>query len=791
MRLAAVDNDGAWHWLGSGDGYIFLRSDFGPWGSHKKMIELKVYQTSEGWEAEWFVSNLRQTVANARTHDFIHWKPQTYRNVSKNPVYNSHTRKEWEEATITLNGERLKGYSSEIDKSVLENILEFVAEKECMQIRDAERMKDDSLRFAGLSPLKLSATHHLDKAYPISDNLIGIFFEDINYAADGGLYAEMVQNRDFEYRPTDKNNKDWNSGHSWSLTDWKGNTKTMQFCESNPLHPNNSIYLKIPNSDERQILTNTGFDGYSLHKNENYIFSIFARIDAASHKSPKLNVSIKNKSGLTIAKGIVKLKGKGWKKYEVTLRCDADATEGIMQIEIPEKSGIDLDMISLFPEKTFNNRRNGLRKDLADVLSALKPKFIRFPGGCVAHGDGIDNIYDWKGSIGPVETRKPLRNIWNYHQSRGLGYYEYFLMCEDMGATPLPVLAAGVPCQNSGRAHSGSHDELTSLGQQCGIPMDKMEQYTQDILDLIEYANGDISTEWGAKRAEAGHPAPFGLKYIGIGNEDMITPVFEERFQYIQNRIKAKYPEIRIIGTVGPFYEGSDYEEGWRFAKARKIDMVDEHYYVEPGWFLHHRDFYDEYDRNASHVYLGEYASHIEGRKNNLETALTVGLYLTDIERNGDVVEMTSYAPLLAKKNHINWRPDLIYFTNDSIHLTPDYYVQWLFGNNPGTHYIPTEIKDLDNMSGEIACRVGYSLTRDDKSDDLILKIANLLPVEISFDDKFEPEPECTYSAKALVMAGNPTDECTKPEEKSVTIKDGILKYTAPPYSISVIRLRK
>lgn len=287
------------------------------------------------------------------------------------------------------------------------------------------------------------------------------------------------------------------------------------------------------------------------------------------------------------------------------LKADADADHASIKVEPLGTGKVALDMISLFPQQTFKGRKNGLRADLAQTLADLKPKFMRFPGGCVAHGDGLHNIYNWKETIGPLEARKPQRNLWGYHQTKGLGYYEYFQFCEDMGCEPLPVLAAGVSCQNSSdRGH----------GQQGGIPMDKMPEYVQDVLDLIEWANGDAkTTKWGKLRAEQGHPAPFNLKYIGIGNEDLISKTFEERYLMIVKAVKEKYPDIVVCGTSGPWSEGSDYETGWRLAKDHKIDMIDEHYYQTPGWFIYHQDYYDQYDRNGSKVYLGEYAAHTPG----------------------------------------------------------------------------------------------------------------------------------------------------------------------------------
>lgn len=793
LRLAWSEGGKEWNSIclpssSSKSGYNFVSSDFGPWGSHKTMFSPRIFKTANGWMAVWYVSNKYETLASAVTKDFIKWKPQRYAEKKDSCSLGYCNLPEGKTLVADVAGREFKGEEITISRKDLTALLDYMKAREVKETADKDLMKDDAVRFKSLKPLtgsiKVSSPNNGKK---ISDKLIGIFFEDINYSADGGLYAELVQNRDFEYKFEENHREGWGPAYGWNLIDTYGNKKEMKFNTENPIHANNSTYLTISSEPVMQTLINNGFDGISLKKGEKYRFSMFVRNDGKSSKS-KFDIRLLSDKGDLIAQTSVSVKGKGWQKVEKVMTANSDVSNARLAIYIPSKTACDLDMISLFPVDTFNGRENGLRKDLAQVLADLKPRFVRFPGGCVAHGDGIDNIYDWKGSIGPLEARKPLRNIWNYHQSRGLGYHEYFLMCEDFGAEPLPVLAAGVPCQNSGRKHAHSYNEITSMGQQCGIPMDQMDEYVQDILDLIEYANGSADTEWGAKRAAAGHPEPFNMKYIGIGNEDMITEVFEERFKYIHDILKEKHPEITVVGTVGPFYEGTDYEEGWEFAKKENVAMVDEHYYVAPGWYLNHRDFYDNYDRKGPHVYLGEYASHLPNRDNTLETALTIGLYLTDVERNGDVVDMTSYAPLLAKDGHYNWRPDLIFFNNDSISLTPDYYVQKMYGNNSGTLYIPSKL-NLSDSSDEVKKRVGVSVVKDEESGDLIIKVANLLPVEINFDESLANLGVSDTKVQIEVLAGSPDDKCTKPYKESVNIKDGMLKFTSNPYSLSVIRI--
>lgn len=792
LRFAWHDGSGEWRTVNTdssrrSEGFDFVKSDFGPWGSHKKMYDPRLFRIPGGWRAVWYVSDLRETLAVAESPDLISWGPQRYVS-AKGSDYDTCGVAASERSTQTVGGRTRSGEVRKVPRAVVEKLERYMADRREKASFNSEVMKDDSLRFSCLGALSATARPRKG-ATPlrVSDKLIGIFFEDISMAADGGLYAELVQNRDFEYRPDENGKKGWGPGYAWTLTDAAGNPAEMVFSSELPLHANNAVYLSLTGHSGKMSLKNEGFDGITLKKGKKYDFSVYTR-GKGKKGVRRFDVRLVSPSGKTLASGSVKASGGGWTRSELTLTPKDDVGGASLRIEIPSGVAMDIDMVSLFPRDTYKGRRNGLRKDLAETLEALNPRFVRFPGGCVAHGDGIDNIYDWKGSVGPLYARKPLRNIWNYHQTRGLGFHEYFLFCEDLGAEPLPVLAAGVPCQNSGRAHSGSHDELTGKGQQCGIPMSEMDAYVRDILDLIEYANGTVDSRYGRMRAEAGHPEPFGLRYIGIGNEDMITDVFKERFKYIHDIIRKKHPELTVVGTVGPFYEGTDYEEGWKFARKENVAMVDEHYYVEPGWFINNRDFYDSYDRNGPKVYLGEYASHLGSRKNTLETALSVALYLTDVERNADVVEMTSYAPLFAKEKHVNWRPDLIYFTNDSVRLTPDYYVQSMFGQNAGTHYLPVDV-DLSDSGTDVRKRFGHSAMIDSSTGDLILKIANLLPVSVDFSETLPAGIPDEGQGKVTVLSGNPDDECTKPETSYVSFEKGILKFKAMPYSFSVVRI--
>ena len=759
------------HWFEIGQNYGYLRCDYGRWGSQKKMLDPNLKQLPGGeWLCIWKLND-HDGYGQARSKDLIYWEAQQY----------PRTTSDFEGTRVKakIAGHEETGTVSQVPWSVVDRLTQTYERNQYRNSLYGERPVQDKERFAGLKPVKATVTAQPEETKEISDLLMGIFFEDINYSADGGLYAELIQNRDFEYDPSDREgDKNWNSTHSWKL---EGENATFTISTSDPIHPNNPHYAVLKTNQPGAALTNTGFDGIALKAGEKYDFSLFARIPEGS-KSGKLLVRLVDADGTVQGETTVTVSSRSWKTYKAVLTAKTSADT---RLELrPQSAGeIELDMISLFPQNTFKGRKNGLRPDLAQTLADMHPRFVRFPGGCVAHGDGLKNIYQWKNTIGPLEARKPARNLWGYHQSMGLGYYEYFQFCEDIGAEPLPVLAAGVPCQNS-----ACHGDLRG-GQQGGIPMSEMGAYIQDILDLIEWANGDArKTKWGKIRAESGHPKPFNLKYIGIGNEDLITDVFEERFTMIYLAIKEKYPEIIVVGTVGPFNEGTDYVEGWKLADKLGVPMVDEHYYQSPGWFLHNQDFYDKYDRSKkTKVYLGEYATHVPGRRANMETALTEALYLAALERNGDVVHMSSYAPLLAKDGRTQWNPDLIYFNNREVRPTTGYYVQKLYGQHAGDHYIPSQV-NLDNQDSRVKLRVGSSIVRDSKTGDVIVKLVNLLPVSIETDVRLPGMDGIQSSATRTVLAGAP--EAT-PLPVTDTIEAGTsFKQELPAYSFTVIRLK-
>lgn len=768
-------------WQSVGNGFGYVKCDFGRWGTEKRMYLPRVIRDKDGWTCIWQINPSGKELAKTTSLNLTDWKPQSYYEAADNQaLYTrySTTAAPEKEQTITLGDGQLKGFLQKVPYGQIQELNRYAEAKKYENQLNGERMAQDATRFANLKAVTATVKVEPEKQKAISQHLIGIFFEDISAAADGGLYAELVQNRDFEYNEKDR--KEWNSGTAWNFVG-----KGKQYISTDqPIHPNNPHYAVLEIEEPGASFINQGFDGIAIKKGEKYNFSVFAK--NLGGKGGKVTISLLDKNNKEVGKASVNVTATGWKKLTATLTATEDVAEASLALH-PEVAGkYGFDMVSLFPQKTFKGRKNGLRADLAQTLADLHPKFVRFPGGCVAHGNGVDNIYDWKGSIGPLEARKPLSNLWGYHQTRGLGYFEYFQFCEDIGATPLPVLAAGVPCQNSSAPSHFSKDVITTGGQQGGIPMSEMKQYVQDILDLIEYANGDAKkTVWGRKRAEAGHPKPFNLKYIGIGNEDLISDVFEERFEMLFKAIKEKYPDITVIGTVGPFYEGSDYNEGWRFASKLGVPMVDEHYYCQPGWFVNHQNFYDGYDRKKPKVYLGEYSAQFGGAP-NVESALSEALYLTNIERNADVVTMTSYAPLMAKEKRTNWNPDLIYFNNTEIKPSTGYYVQQLFGQNAGDHYIASDIT-LDNKDANVRKRINVSVVKDSKTSDIIVKMANLLPVPTKTTVEL-PMLKGTAMAQKTTLSGKPNDKKMLPVTGTTEVSSHFTE-ELPAYSFTVLRI--
>ncbi|WP_447641512.1 MULTISPECIES: alpha-L-arabinofuranosidase C-terminal domain-containing protein [Chitinophagaceae] len=776
----SIDNQ-EWHTIGNDFGFVY--SDYGRWGNEKRMIQPVIMQGPSGlWQAIWYLDHTNTLVAYTESKDLQLWKPQTFllkeNEISPLLTVNQiNTMRERQKQVLVL-GHTETGSVNKVPWILVDGLIKKVQIAAYHNNLWGETTKQDTDRFAGLQSVSVSIAPTGNAPKKISDMLVGAFFEDINYAADGGLYAELVQNRDFEYTLSDKEYKDrdWTHKKAWQVL---GNGIEFTIDSVLPISTQNKYYAKLDVKKEG-IFSNEGFDGIPVQSGEKYNFSFFIKRLSASNGG--IDIRLVDKQGTILACASTKGLTNHWKSIGTILTATGSSENARLEI-VPHFSGhIALDMVSLFPQKTFRNHKNGLRADLAQAIADLHPKFLRFPGGCVAHGDGLENIYYWKNTIGRLEDRIPQRNLWGYHQTGGLGYYEYFQFCEDIGAAPVPILAAGVPCQNSEK-----HGHQLG-GQQGGIPMSEMQNYIQEILDLIEWANGDIHTQWGKRRANAGHPKPFNLKYIGIGNEDLISTVFKERFTMIFNAIKIKHPEITVVGTVGPFFEGSDYSEGWKFARSLNVPVVDEHYYVPPGWFVYNQDFYDKYDHKGPMVYVGEYAAHLPGRPNNMETALAEAVHLTTLERNGDVVKMSSYAPLLAKASYTQWRPDMIYFNNTTVTLTTDYFVQQLFGQNAGDEYIPTQ-SVYDDNNEKVKNRIAWSLVKDSKSKELIFKVVNLLPVKTTIRlDCGILHLKADVAATKTILEGHPDAKDSQPQHTTVPIQE-LSNTQLNPYSFTVFRM--
>lgn len=519
----------------------------------------------------------------------------------------------------------------------------------------------------------------------IDDTMYGVFFEDINRAADGGLYAELVQNRSFEYSTAD-------NGSYTPLTSWSVSGTAEVVNDSGRLNERNRNYLSLAAGSS---VTNSGYNtGVRVEKGERYDFSVWARAESGA----ALTVTLKDAAGTLADTRKVAVRG-GWTQYEATFTASRTSNRG--RLTVATAADAALDMVSLFPRETYRNQPNGLRKDLAEKIAALKPGFLRFPGGCLVNTGSMEDYseasgwqrrraYQWKDTVGPVEERATNANFWGYNQSYGLGYYEYFRFAEDVGAMPLPVVPALVTGCGQNRA---TDDEAL------------LKRHIQDTLDLIEFANGPTTSTWGGLRAEMGHPRPFHLTHIAVGNEENLPREFFARFQRFRAAVEAEHPDITVISNSGPDDAGTVFDTAWRLNREGGVDMVDEHYYNSPQWFLRNNDRYDSYDRQGPKVFLGEYAS----QGNAWRNALAEAAYMTGLERNADVVKLASYAPLLANEDYVQWSPDMIWFNNHASWGSANYEVQKLFMTNVGDRVVPSEASTTPDVSGPLTGAVGLS----------------------------------------------------------------------------------
>lgn len=623
----------------------------------------------------------------------------------------------------------------------------------------------------------------------IHDTMYGIFFEDINFAADGGLYAELIKNRSFEF-PCNP------------LQGWKAYGKVDVLCDG-PFK-NNPHYVRLGDPGHKEKLSgleNDGFFGIGVKEGESYRFSVWARVvhgDRAVLRAEIADPRAYHGGEHLICGDTLAIEGRDWKKYSLELSCPMTDEHAVLRVymETHDGAAVDLEHVSLFPADTWMGHENGLRKDLAQALYDLHPGIFRFPGGCIVEGTEIADRYNWKNSVGPVENRPLNLNRWqytfrhrlfpDYYQSYGLGFYEYFLLAEEIGSEPLPILSCGLACQ------------FQNSDEKAHVPVNGLQPLIQDAVDLIEFANGPADSKWGAIRAQMGHPEPFGLKYLGIGNEQWGS-LYPERLEPFLKVLREKHPEIKIVGSSGPYSDGEDFDYLWPEMRRLVADLVDEHYYRPAEWFLSEAARYDSYDRNGPAVFAGEYACHaIDKEWNHFHAALTEAAFMTGLERNADIVHMATYAPLFAHIEGWQWRPDMIWFDNLRCFKTVSYYVQWLYSHYKGTQVLPLKMNGCAVTGSEGQDGLYASACVDNKKEEVYVKVVNAgekaQKITLDFGDA-----QMKALSQVLLKSDNPDaenslDETEKivPEEKEWKAgKDKKFKVEVPAESFAIFVLKK
>ncbi len=617
----------------------------------------------------------------------------------------------------------------------------------------------------------------------IAPTQFGLFFEDINFAADGGIYPERVKNRSFEFP---------DPMMGWKRIERDGAKGAVYVINQNPINSANPRFLRIASEGDQGFgVMNEGFRGIGVRQNEEYTLSVQAR--RAEGAPSRLHIELEDADGRSLGQTTVTGITPEWKQYSSTIRATSTSGKAHLNLLATGRGAIDVDLISLYPKKTWKNRPNGLRADLVQLLRDMKPGFLRFPGGCIVEGRTLDQRYQWKTTIGDLEDRRLIVNRWStefrhrltpdYYQSFGLGFYEYFLLSEDIGAEPLPILNCGMACQfNTG--------ELAA--------MEDIDHYIQDALDLIAFANDPVTTEWGKKRTAMGHPAPFNLKMIGIGNEQW-GPQYIERYRVFAKVLKEKHPQIALISGVGPSPDGEQFDFLWKQLRELKTDIVDEHYYKEPKWFRENVNRYDNYPRNGPKIFAGEFAAQSVAiaspdNRNNWECALSEAAFMTGLERNADLVVMASYAPLFAHTDAWQWTPNMIWFDNLRSFGTPNYYVQKLFSANQGTTILPVLI-DGTAKNGQHDLYVSAVL--DDQTGEVVLKVVNIAPSSRTITIDLAGAKRLDKSGTAVVLtapdlkAENTLEEPMKvsPVEQRLTLKANNSVHTFAPHSLTVLRI--
>jgi len=619
----------------------------------------------------------------------------------------------------------------------------------------------------------------------IPKTLFGLFFEDINFGADGGLYPERVKNRSFEFP---------NPMMGWKQVD-RGDTKGGLYVYDhgsiNDTPNSHYLRIKVATAGKGFGIMNEGFRGIGVQKGAEYMFSVSARRVAGAPAA--LSVEVEDDSGRS--QGQTKVSGftTEWKTYTTSVRATETNNKARLNLLMEGSGTLDIDMVSLYPKHTWQNRENGLRYDLVKLLKEMKPGFLRFPGGCIVEGRYLDQRYQWKTTIGDLDDRRLIINRWNqefnwrptpdYYQSFGLGYFEYFLLSEDIGAEPLPILNCGMACQFNS-------SELA--------PLEDLDHYIQDAIDLIEFANAPVTTAWGQKRAEMGHPAPFNLKMIGVGNEQW-GPQYIERYEIFARVLKEKYPNVALVSSAGPSPDGERFDFLWGKLRELKADLIDEHYYMAPKWFRDNAGRYDNYPRTGPKVFAGEYAAQSVGiaspdNRNNWECALSEAAFVTGLDRNADVVQMSSYAPLFGHLEAWQWTPNMIWFDNLRSYATPNYYVQKLFSVNRGTKILPVLVNG-STKNGQDHLFTSASL--DEPAAEVILKVVNATPASKEIRINLGGARRVGKMGKVFVLessdlkAENSLDNPMKvaPIERPLTVPAGEFAYTFTPNSLTVIRV--
>jgi alpha-L-arabinofuranosidase len=619
----------------------------------------------------------------------------------------------------------------------------------------------------------------------INPAMWGVFFEDINFGADGGLYAEMVKNRSFEFP---------DPFMGWIKISPSLAHGDLFIRNDGSMGPNNTHYVTISSEGTAPFgISNEGFRGMGVRQGEAYDFSANIRDRAGS---AVLRVQLYGGDGTLLDQVELKDFSHTWKKCTATLHPSDTDPKARLAVVLDGKGVIDIDMVSLFPEHTWKDRPGGLRADMVQALADMHPGFMRFPGGCIVEGSVLERRYQWKNTLGPVENRRLLIDRWNYEfqhrptpdyfQSFGLGFFEYFQMCEDIGAEPLPILNCGMACQ-------------FNSGELC--PVDQLGPYIQDALDLVEFANGPTNTTWGAKRAALGHPAPFNLKMMGIGNEQW-GQQYIDRYSKFAEALKEKYPDLQLVSAAGPDPGDSRFQFAWDKLRALHADIIDEHCYAKPDWFFANTHRYDDYDRAGPKVFMGEYAAQSVGvvstkNQNNLECALAEAAYMTGLERNADVVRMASYAPLFANTEAWQWTPDLIWVDSLNVCRTPSFYVQQLFCRNRGDVVLPIKLGGVETSPAGRQ-NLYASATRDNQAGEIIIKAVNpggdAEAVQIKLDglSRVEAEDDVVTLAGDALGAVNSMADAQKiaPVESKFDNAAANFTYTFPARSMTVLRIK-